>query len=79
MHAVPGHLIRIRRWLKLAINAKLPAKHWKRESTPEHRARRDALDNTFQSVAGHYLAHREKQVRLPKRSRKTLKKARWHQ
>jgi hypothetical protein len=43
----------------------------------ERRVQRDAVDNTFQSVAEHYLAHLEKQVRLNKRSSKTLKKARW--
>ena len=41
------------------------------------RAKREAKDNTFESVADHYLAQLEKHVREKKRSDQTLRKARW--
>lgn len=41
------------------------------------RGRREAKDNTFRSIAEHFLSQLEKQVRANKRSDRTLRKARW--
>lgn len=43
----------------------------------ERRGRREAKDNTFRSIADHFLSQLEKQVRAAKRSDQTLRKARW--